>query len=39
MGRQLAGSKIGIIGYGGIGRHLAGIVERWAWRFSSLIPL
>jgi D-3-phosphoglycerate dehydrogenase len=27
MGRQLAGSRIGIIGYGGIGRHLAGIAR------------
>ncbi len=25
MGRQLAGSRIGIIGYGNIGRHLAGL--------------
>jgi D-3-phosphoglycerate dehydrogenase len=25
MGRQLAGSRLGIIGYGSIGRHLAGI--------------
>jgi D-3-phosphoglycerate dehydrogenase / 2-oxoglutarate reductase len=27
MGRQLAGSRIGIIGYGSIGRHLAGIAK------------
>jgi D-3-phosphoglycerate dehydrogenase len=27
MGRQLAGSRIGIIGYGGIGRYLAGIAK------------
>ena len=27
MGRQLAGSKIGIIGYGSIGRYLAGIAK------------
>jgi D-3-phosphoglycerate dehydrogenase len=27
MGRQLAGSRIGIIGYGSIGRYLAGIVK------------
>ena len=27
MGRQLAGSRLGIIGYGSIGRHLAGIAR------------
>ena len=27
MGRQLAGSRIGIIGYGGIGRHLARLAK------------
>jgi D-3-phosphoglycerate dehydrogenase / 2-oxoglutarate reductase len=27
MGRQLAGSRIGIIGYGSIGRHLAGLAK------------
>jgi D-3-phosphoglycerate dehydrogenase / 2-oxoglutarate reductase len=27
MGRQLAGSKVGIIGYGAIGRHLAQLVK------------
>ena len=27
MGRQLAGSRIGIIGFGSIGRHLAGIAK------------
>jgi D-3-phosphoglycerate dehydrogenase / 2-oxoglutarate reductase len=27
MGRQLAGSRLGIIGYGHIGRHLAGIAK------------
>ncbi|MBR0697087.1 hydroxyacid dehydrogenase [Bradyrhizobium lablabi] len=27
MGRQLAGSSVGIIGYGSIGRHLAGIAK------------
>jgi D-3-phosphoglycerate dehydrogenase len=27
MGRQLAGSRIGIVGYGSIGRHLAGIAR------------
>src|ERR1700676_1001895 len=27
MGRQLAGSRLGIIGYGSIGRHLAGIAK------------
>ena len=27
MGRQLAGSRIGIIGYGSIGRYLAGIAK------------
>src|SRR6202022_3480785 len=27
MGRQLAGSQLGIIGYGSIGRHLAGIAK------------
>jgi D-3-phosphoglycerate dehydrogenase / 2-oxoglutarate reductase len=27
MGRQLAGSRIGIIGYGSIGRHLAGVAK------------
>jgi D-3-phosphoglycerate dehydrogenase / 2-oxoglutarate reductase len=27
MGRQLAGSSLGIIGYGSIGRHLAGIAK------------
>ncbi len=28
MGRQLAGSRIGIIGYGSIGRYLAGIAQE-----------
>jgi D-3-phosphoglycerate dehydrogenase len=27
MGRQLAGSRLGIIGYGSIGRYLAGIAK------------
>jgi D-3-phosphoglycerate dehydrogenase len=27
MGRQLAGSRLGLIGYGSIGRHLAGIAK------------
>ena len=27
MGRQLAGSRLGIIGYGSIGRHLAGLAK------------
>jgi D-3-phosphoglycerate dehydrogenase len=27
MGRQLAGSRIGVIGYGNIGRHLAGLAK------------
>src|SRR5262249_38180971 len=30
MGRQLAGSRIGIIGYGSIGRHLAGLAKALA---------
>jgi D-3-phosphoglycerate dehydrogenase len=37
MGRQLAGSRLGIIGYGSIGRYLAPIGIAWAWKFWSRI--
>ena len=40
MGRQLAGSRLGIIGYGSIGRYLAADRQgAWAWKFWSPIPL
>ncbi|MHC2439607.1 NAD(P)-dependent oxidoreductase [Bradyrhizobium sp. USDA 4451] len=39
MGRQLAGSTIGIIGYGSIGRHLAGIAKMLGMNVLVADPL
>jgi len=38
MGRQLAGSRLGIIGYGSIGRYLAGIAEVLGMEVSVADP-
>ncbi len=39
MGRQLAGSRLGIIGYGSIGRNLAPIAKSLGMRCWSPIPM
>ena len=38
MGRQLAGSRLGIIGYGSIGRIWRRSASPWGWRSWSPIP-
>src|ERR1700761_2482849 len=38
MGRQLAGSRIGIVGYGSIGRHLAGLVKAFGMEVLGADP-